>query len=662
MSGCDRSARLARFRSMPFSLPGYSRAALWSALPLFVACTHSTTPSVASLPPNPVCTSSTFTRISGIQGRGEVSPLVGQSVTAEGVVVGDFEGALPALQGFYIQDPVGDRDAATSDGLFVFNGDADSVSLGDLVRVTGVVEEVDQQTRLGNVSAMVRCADGFTVNPVNLTLPTASATEFEAYEGMYVRFPQTLVVTESFQLGRFGQLVLSSGGRLLQPTQQFSPGPEAAALQAANARNRLIVDDGTNAQNLDPILFGRRGAALTASNTVRGGDEVRGLVGVMTHTWGGQSSNGVAYRLRPMSHALNLAPQIESTNRRADTPAAVGGTLRVSAFNVLNYFNTFGSGACALGNPGASTDCRGAANAADFERQAAKIVSAIRALDPDILGIMEVENDGYGATSAIADLVRRLNDATAPGTFAFIDADERTSTPNALGTDAIKVGLVYKPARVLPTGRTAVLATPSFVTGGDSRPRTRPSLAQAFAQPDGEVLVVSVNHLKSKSGSCGTPDARDGQGQCNVVRTNGARELADWLATDPTGVRDPDVLLIGDLNAYAKEDPVTMLTSRGFVDLETSRGAGAHYSYVFDGQWGRLDHALASPALAAQVTGVTTWHINADEPTVLGYESAFKSPAQRASLYAPDPYRSSDHDPLLVGITLRRASTRSGTP
>ena len=639
-----------------------SRGVLWCAVPLILACTHSTPPPITSLPPNSACMGSAVTSIPTIQGRGDVSLMVGQVVTTVGVVVGDFEGPSPALQGFYIQDAVGDRDPDTSDGLFVFNGNADSVSLGDLVRVTGVVEEAEQQTRIGNVSAMVRCADERTINPVTVTLPTTSASEFERYEGMFVRFSQTLVVTENVQLGRFGQLVVSAGNRLIQPTQRFSPGPEAAALQETNARNRLIVDDGTNAQNPDPILFGRRGAALTSSNTIRGGDEVRGLVGVMTHTWGGQASSGVAYRLRPMARALDRAPMIESTNRRTVAPDAVDGTLRVSAFNVLNYFNTFGTGACALGDRGASTDCRGAANAADFERQAAKIVSAIRALDPDILGIMEIENDGYGTNSAIADLVRRLNDATAPGTFAFINADEQTSTRNTLGTDAIKVGLLYKPARLSPTGRTAVLATNSFVTGGDSRPRTRPSLAQAFAQPDGEVLVVSVNHLKSKSGSCDVPDARDGQGQCNIVRTNGARELAEWLATDPTGVRDPDVLLIGDLNAYAKEDPVTMLTSRGYVDLETSRGIGAHYSYVFDGQWGSLDHALASRALAAQVTGVTTWHINADEPAVLGYESAFKSPAQRATLYAPDPYRSSDHDPVLVGITLRRASTRNAAP
>ena len=100
---------------------------------------------------------------------------------------------------------------------------------------------------------------------------------------------------------------------------------------------------------------------------------------------------------------------------------------------------------------------------------------------------------------------------------------------------------------------------------------------------------------------------------------------------DPTGTGDPDLLLLGDFNAYTHEDPLVALTSRGLVDLATSRGrANDHYSFGFDGMWGSLDHALASPSLAAQVRGVITWHVNADEPPVLGYETAFKTPAQQA--------------------------------
>ena len=126
---------------------------------------------------------------------------------------------------------------------------------------------------------------------------------------------------------------------------------------------------------------------------------------------------------------------------------------------------------------GATTDCRGADTQAEFDRQWPKTVAAITALDADVVGFNEIENDGYGPDSAIAFLVDKLNAATAPGTYAFIDADAATGQVNALGTDAIKVGMIYKPAVVTPVGQTAVLNSVAFVNGGDSAPRSRPSLA-----------------------------------------------------------------------------------------------------------------------------------------------------------------------------------------
>jgi predicted extracellular nuclease len=632
-------------------------AAALLLLTLVVACTGTSgTPATAPLPAGGdtigACETPTLPldAIPAVQGRAAESPLVGRTVTVQGVVTGDFAGPAPSLGGVTLQALTGDGDPATSDALFVALAPSESAALGDVLRVRGVVAEVDGQTQLADATVVTRCTGGVRLTPTELTLPLPD--DLEPFEAMLVRLPQVLSVTEHFQLGRFGQVVVSNG-RLWQPTQRVAPGPEAVALAAANARNRLLVDDVTNAQNPDPIAFGRGGNPLAAANPLRAGDEIVNLTGVLTHTAGGHSSNGPAWRLRPISALGGGAPPFTARNARRDRPADVGGTLRVSAFNVLNYYNTFGRGTCSFGDGGAATDCRGAASAADFERQAAKIVAAIVALDAHILGVMEIENDGYGPTSALADLVTRLNAATAPGTYAFVDADTRTGTRNALGTDGIKVGLVYQPARVSLVGRTAVLATNSFVTGGDARPRNRPSLVQAFAQPDGATLVVSVNHLKSKGSACDAPDAGDGQGHCNVVRTNSARELARFLAGDPTGTGDPDVLLLGDLNAYAMEDPVRALVSLGFSDLEQVFGGDGAYSYLFDAQLGSLDHALASASLAPQVTGVTTWHINADEPPVLGYDTAFKSPAQRATLYAPDPFRSSDHDPVLVGLRLR---------
>ena len=297
----------------------------------------------------------------------------------------------------------------------------------------------------------------------------------------------------------------------------------------------------------------------------------------------------------------------------------------------------------------------------EFERQTAKTVAAIAKLDADVIGVNEIENDGYGPDSAIATLVDAVNEAVGSGTYAFLDVDDLTGQVDAMGDDAIKVGFLYKPAAVVPVGDTAALNSEAFVTGGDSGPRNRPSLAQAWESTEtGGVFVTDVNHLKSKGSPCDAPDAGDGQGNCAEVRTESVRLLLDWLASDPTGTGDEDVLLVGDLNSYAKEMPITTLEAGGFTNLvEKYQGADA-YSYVFDGQWGYLDHALGSPTLTSQVTGVADYHINADEPSVLDFNTDFKSAGQIASLYAPDEFRVSDHDPVLVGLTPVRSYDTAG--
>ncbi|WP_075062094.1 ExeM/NucH family extracellular endonuclease [Ornatilinea apprima] len=610
-----------------------------------------------------------YDEISVIQGSGP-TPAVTGPVTTMGVVIADYEGPSPNLRGFYLQDLEGDGDPATSDGIFVFNGNNDHVSLGDVVRVSGSAADYQGQTQISSVSSIVKCGEG-AVAPVEVSLPVPTAEFLEQYEGMLVTLPQTLYVTEHYQLGRFGQVVLSSGDRLWQPTSLALPGAEALALQAANNLNRIILDDVLNNQNPDPILFGRGGLPLSADNTLRGGDTVTGVTGVMTYTWSGNSASGNAYRVRPVSveaSMLNFVP----ANPRPETPAEPGGTLKVSALNLLNYFNTFDGlpdtvDNCANGVGGEPTDCRGADTANEFERQAAKTIEAILTMNVDVLGVVEVENDGYGPDSAIQDLVDRLNAASAPGTYAFIDVDAATEQINALGTDAIKVGLVYKPLSVTPVGSTAVLNTGAFgeyiITDGVTS-RNRPALAQTFQQnSNGARFTAVVNHLKSKGSACDDnispvgpdPDLGDGQGNCNLTRKAAAEELAAWLAGDPTNTSETDILILGDLNSYSKEDPIAALESAGYTNLIHAYGGDTAYSYVFDGQWGYLDHALGSDTLLSQVTGVEEYHINADEPSVLDYNTDFKSPDQIVSLFNPDQYRVSDHDPVIVGLDLQNA-------
>ena len=612
-----------------------------------------------------LCVAPTVT-IGSVQGSGDATPVGGQSSTVRGVVVGDYEGNTPGLRGFYLQDE-GDSDPATSDGIFIFNGgNQNLVEIGDRVAVKGTAGENQGQTQISTSAANITvCGAGTgSVEPVGVTLPMASPTDFEKYEGMLVETTQPLYVTEHFQLGRFGQIVVSSGGRLQQPTNVVAPGADALALQAQNNLNRLIIDDASQGQNPDPIVFARGGNPLSATNTLRGGDLLTEAVGVMTYTWGGNAASPNAYRLRPVG-ALDASFDVEAANERPAAPGEVGGDVRVAAMNLLNYFNTFdglpdNADNCTLGVDGGSTDCRGADDQEEFDRQWPKTVAAILAVDADVLGVNEIENDGYGSDSSLAHLVDQLNAKAGAGTYAYLDVDAGTGQTNALGTDAIKVGMLYKPAAVTPIGQTAALNTPEFVGGGDTAPRSRPSLAQAFqVNATGGSFVADVNHLKSKGSACTVPDAGDGQGNCNASRTVSAQALATWLDTDPTGTGEKDVLILGDLNSYAMEDPITVLKNAGYTNLVSSFLGEDAYSYVFDGQWGYLDHALGSADLFGknQVAGVAEFHINADEPSVLDYNTDFKTANLQDVLYAPDMFRVSDHDPIIVGLTPNSPAT-----
>ncbi|MEW1955777.1 ExeM/NucH family extracellular endonuclease [Terrabacter sp. NPDC080008] len=612
-----------------------------------------------SVPATNPCEAAT-TPIYAIQGSGDTAAVTG-SVTTRGVVVGDYEGPSPALRGFYIQDPTGDGNPATSDGIFVFEGsNADTVKVGDLVTVKGNAGENQGQTQV-SASTITVCGTG-TVAPTEVRFPVASPTALERYEGMLVTLPQQMSVTEHYQLGRFGQVTLSQGGRLEQPTNVVAPGAPAAALQADNDLRKIVLDDTTQAQNVDPVPFGRGGQPLSAANTLRGGDTVTNLTGVLTYTWGGNSASPNAYRIRPATADAKV--NFEPTNLRPSTPPAVGGHTRVVGMNLLNFFNTLDTTGnnCKGGLTGDVMDCRGANTAAEFDRQWHKTVSAVSGTGADVVAFMEMENDGYGVDSAERFLVDKLNAKDGAGTWAFIDADARTGQVDALGNDAIKVGMLYKPAAVTPVGTTAALNSTAFVNGGDPAPRNRPSLAQAFRDnTTGGTFVAVADHLKSKGSACSVPDAGDGQGNCNAVRVRSAQLLADWLASDPTGTGDPDVLILGDMNSYAKEDPITTLEKAGYANLIEKLSGREAYSYAFDGQWGYLDHALGSASISSQVTGVGDWHVNADEPAILDYNTEFKTPGQVASLYAPDQFRISDHDPVVVGLDLTNAAPVVGT-
>jgi predicted extracellular nuclease len=561
-----------------------------------------------------------YTFIYWVQGDGSASPLVGTEVAVEGVVVGDFQNnGVPDngdLNGFHIQDPDGDGEAVTSDGVFVYAPGGMDVALGDAVRVRGVVSEYRGLTEI-TASQIWSCGTG-SVAPTAISLPMASPDAFERYEGMLVTFPQDLVISEYYNFDRYGEIVLTSK-RLDQPTAVYDPGsPEAAELAAENALDRITLDDGRTSQNPDPAIH-PNGLVFALTNLFRGGDTVANVTGVVDYYYG--------YKIQP-----TMGADYVNANPRTEAPDDVGGNLKVASFNVLNYFTTLGS--------------RGADTPEEFTRQRDKIFAALAVIDADVVGLIEIENNG----TAVADLVEGLNDVVGEDTYDYVHT-------GVVGDDEITVALIYKPATVSLVGGYAVLDASSFTDplGYDDQ-QSRPALAQSFMdKTTGGIFTAVVNHLKSKScydyATGGDLDLGDGQSCFNETRTQGAQELVNWLATDPTGSEDADVLIIGDLNAYDKEDPIDVLVAGGYADqILAYRGEHA-YSYVFDGQIGYLDHALANGDLTEEITGVTVWHINADEPDLIDYDMSYKADAQDA-IYAPDPYRSSDHDPVIAGLAV----------
>jgi predicted extracellular nuclease len=536
------------------------------------------------------------------------------------------------LNGFHVQeeDSDTDADALTSEGIFVFDGNlpAVNVQIGDLVRVEGVVSEFFGMTEITSFSGVTVLSSGNPLPAASiLSLPVASVDDFEAYEGMLVTFPQTLVISDYFNFGRFGEIVLTAT-RQFQPTAVYEPGSfEAANLAIANSLSRITLDDGRESQSPDPAIH-PNGGIFDLTNLFRGGDTVQNVTGVMDYAFG-------VYRIQPTQGA-----DYTNANPRTAQPDNVGGSLKVVSFNLLNYFTTLDDGINDICGPLQDQACRGADNSEEFTRQRDKIIAALTDIDADISGLVSIEN--YPGDVPTANLVSGLNDVLGAGTYDYV-------ATGAIGSDAVRVAIIYKPAAVSPVGAYAILD--SSVDSRFLDVYNHPALARSFQDnTTGGIFTVVVNHLKSKGSSCDDdPDTGNGAGNCNQTRKAAAEALVEWLATDPTGSGDGDIMIIGDLNSYDKEDPIDAIVTAGYTDLIKNYLGEYAYSYIFDGQAGYLDYALANAGLMSKVTGVTIWHINADEPGLIDYDTSFKKDAQDA-IYAPDAYRSSDHDPVIVGL------------
>ena len=600
------------------------------------------TPGAATVDAPPPPPPSGTTLISTIQGDGFASDVVGQTVQVSAVVT------MVLANGFYLQEEDADADgnAATSEGIFVFTGDTPNVSVSYGVTVVGTVSEFKGATQLNAQTFEIVGPLADLPTAANISLPFNTDASLEAVEGMRVSLDTgtmdaPLQVIETYELGRYGEIVVSEGPQY-QPTQLYDAQTQAAeidALMAANAANRLTIDDGIGAQNPTSFAYIPNATAgdngngyldigddLSAGGTLRIGTEITAPVtGVMSYAFG-------EYKL--IADGILQIDETTNTLAREPAPADVGGTLQVASVNALNYFTTLGE--------------RGATTEADFIRQTEKLVNAITALDADVIGLQEIENNGFGDTSAIATLVDALNTRAGGDVYAFVDPD---GTGGPIGTDAITTGLIYRvdAVDVLAAG------TLDYTPEGE-RQQNRPTVAAAFEDANGGIVTVAVNHFKSKGGNGTGDDADmgDGQGNFNATRTDAANQLTAWLQRDPFELGDTDFLIIGDLNAYGEEDPVQAIEAAGYTSLLDKLIGADAFSYTFDGQRGALDQALASGSLVDQVTGITEWHINSLEPSLLGYSSEYTDPAW---FNGSDPYSASDHDPLLIGLQLTPTPT-----
>lgn len=587
----------------------------------------------------------TGTTINDIQGSAAASPLNGQTVTVSGIVTGDFQendaDAASNLGGFYIQQESPDADARTSDGIFVFDGNnpPTDVDVGDRVEITGTVNEHFDETQVK--ATAVRVVGSGIIQATDVNLPASDLTtnsdgddiaDLESYEGMLLRFPQQLRVSNLRFLERYGEVGLAQGDRPFQFTN--SNASNAAAYRAHKkqlAARSLLLDDGMRSSN--PSIIRHLNAGSTADYSIRLGDSITGMTGNLRFSRGSGGDGEASWRLMPTEN-ISFA----NDNPRPGPPA-IAGSLKIASFNVLNFFSNVDSGKATCGALN-NQNCRGADSTQELKRQLEKTVTALQLMDADIVGLIELENN---ASASIGMIVDALNQRLDSARYAYVD----TGTIN---DDAIKTGFIYNTVSVQTLGQFALLS--SAIDARFDERRNRPALAQSFSvSSSGAVITVVVNHLKSKGSSCdsgGDPNTSDGQGNCNLTRSNAAAAIADWMAKDPTASGDPDFLIIGDLNAYLLEDPLTALKDAGFTSLLESNSEP--YSFAFDAQVGALDHAVASPSLVGQVRETLEWHINADEPPLLDYNLEY---GRDAGLFDGRlPYRASDHDPIIVGLDL----------
>ncbi len=616
--------------------------------------------------------------IAQIQGTDtDTSPLNGQSVTTTGVVTAVY--ATGGFNGFFLETggaggtAADDATPGASDAVFVYGSiSASQVTVGESVSVSGTVQEYFGETEISFPTVTELATALPAVVPHKLAWNELDTdAKKEAHEGELMAPQGDFTVDENYETNFYGEVELAAGDQLLrQPTDVGTAGSQAAQDQAAyNTAHQITLDDGSST-----VYYPDSSAAssplpwLTADNTVSIGAKATFNEPVIL------DYRNDLWKFQP-EHVVNGAGTdvvsfSEVRSQRA-VPDQVGGQIKLSTFNVENYFTETGDiyGGCSYyddraGNHIAVDDCgatgpRGAANATSLARQQEKIVTGINGLDASIVSLEEVENSvkfGRDRYQALSTLVDALNAAAGSTVWAYVPSPAAADLPATADQDVIRTAFIYKPAAVSPVGASHVLNNLSGA--GQDFSIAREPLAQGFkaaGAADTDAFLVVANHLKSKSndatglypGDEENTDPASDQGAYNVTRTHQAQDMLAFARDQAAALNTDKVFLVGDFNAYTHEDPMEYLYSQGYTDLGSTYDT-SHWSYTFDGLQGSMDHVLASPAAAKMVTSATVWQINAQES--VGYAYSRYNYNVTPLFNASDPFAASDHDPVIVGL------------
>jgi len=535
-----------------------------------------------------LCSCSENLRISEIQDVKDDISFTDQLVKTKGVVTGVFQ-EVGELGGFFIQDYT----IFSNRGIFVKTQRL--VHIGDEIIITAKVVEYKNETRLESVQSIQLLSEGNSVSNQRVSLPI-SLSKMEQLEGSLIHIENELLISSSYSFLKYGQILLSSS-ELVQATEIYDAQFDSLKIRdLSNPKviNSIVIDDLSNKRF--PLLD----SLYCKPEEIVIGNKCSDITGFV-------SQFNDDYRIR-------LLDDISIEVIEKDEGCRVEGALKVMSFNLHNLFNGDGKG-------GGFPTQRGAKTFESYQLQLAKLKAAVCAADPDIIAMMELENDGEDSLSTLVQFCTYLN----------LKNQSRKYTVSLTGTssnsDFIKTGIIYDANSVTALTTAKYHENPVF---------SRPPLFQRFNYKGNTEFILSVNHFKSKSprGAEGlNEDQNDGQAAYNYKRKQQAEVLLNLV---DSLYENDDLLIVGDFNAYTNEDPIQLLESNNLKRLEVSM-----YSYVYKGRKGNLDHAFVNRGFESSIREVKVWDINASYPNWIDY---------RHELSDSNYYRSSDHNPILIGL------------